>query len=115
MVQEEAIWKKEYMDLAVKEILRDSNTNFDSLIKNIENNEALKKLVKRIILENDEVTYIADNPIINLGIIYGIFRNENNEVKINNRIYEQRIYNYMSSLVETSISIGSFTGLSLGI
>lgn len=31
-------WEKEYMDMAVKRILGESNTNFDSLIKNIENN-----------------------------------------------------------------------------
>jgi hypothetical protein len=39
MSEDKLLWEKEYMDLAVKEILRDSNTNFDSLIKNIENNE----------------------------------------------------------------------------
>nr|WP_206155003.1 AAA-like domain-containing protein [Clostridium muellerianum] len=108
MQEDSLIWHKEYMDLAVKGILRESNTNFDSLIKNIENNEELKILVKRIILDNDDIAYVADNPIINLGIIYGIFKNENSKVKINNRIYEQRIYNYMSSLVETTVSIGSY-------
>ena len=35
------------MDLAVKEILRDSNTNFESLIKNIENNKELKETDKK--------------------------------------------------------------------
>jgi hypothetical protein len=39
MSEDKLLWEKEYMDLAVKEILRDSNTNFDSLIKDIENNE----------------------------------------------------------------------------
>lgn len=102
MNPEELIWEKEYMDMAVKKLLIESNTNFDSLIKNIENNNELKALVKRIVLENDYVTYSIDNPTINLGIIYGIFKNYNGKVKINNRIYEQRIYNYMSSLVETS-------------
>ncbi|WP_367277916.1 AAA family ATPase, partial [Clostridium sp.] len=38
MQEDRLVWDKEYIDLAVKEILRDSNTNFDSLIKNIENN-----------------------------------------------------------------------------
>jgi hypothetical protein len=108
MQEDRLVWDKDYMDLAVKEILRESNTNFDSLIKNIENNAELKNLVKRIILDNDEVTYIADNPLINIGIIYGIFKNENNKVKVNNRIYEQRIYNYMSSLIETSVNIGYY-------
>ncbi|AWI04884.1 AAA family ATPase [Clostridium drakei] len=108
MQEDRLVWDKDYMDLAVKEILRESNTNFDSVIKNIENNSELKKLVKKIILDNDEVTYISDNPVINIGIIYGIFKNENNKVKVNNRIYEQRIYNYMSSLIETSVNIGYY-------
>lgn len=108
MGKDRLVWEREYMDLAVKEILKDNNTNFDSLIKNIENNEDLKKLVKRIILDNDDVTYIPDNPVINLGIIYGIFKNENGKIKINNRIYEQRIYNYMSSLIEIAVNIGNY-------
>ncbi|OAA88605.1 AAA-like domain-containing protein [Clostridium ljungdahlii] len=108
MDEDRLVWDKDYMDLAVKKILMESNTNFDSLIKNIENNDELKNLVKRIILDNDEVTYVADNPVINMGIIYGIFKNENGKIKINNRVYEQRIYNYMSSLVEISVNIGYY-------
>ncbi|SFD32474.1 AAA-like domain-containing protein [Clostridium uliginosum] len=115
MIEDKLVWEKEYMDLAVKEILRDSNTNFDSLIKNIHNNLELTSLVKKIILDNDQVTYVPDNPIINLGIIYGIFKNDNGKVKINNRIYEQRIYNYMSSLIETSVNVGSYNQRSLYI
>ena len=41
---------KEYLKLAVKELLKESNTNFDSLIKNIENNKELQELVRKIIL-----------------------------------------------------------------
>ncbi|MEG2290735.1 MAG: AAA family ATPase [Clostridium sp.] len=108
MDEDNLVWEKEYMDLAVKQLLREGNTNFDSLIKNIENNTQLRNLIKRIILDNDYITFAADNPIINLGMIYGIFKNHHGTVKINNRIYEQRIYNYMSSLIETSISTGSY-------
>jgi hypothetical protein len=53
MQEDRLVWDKDYIDLAVKEILRESNTNFDSLIKNIENNNELKNLVKKIILDND--------------------------------------------------------------
>ncbi|MDP4143005.1 MAG: AAA family ATPase, partial [Bacillota bacterium] len=101
-------WDKEYMDLAVKEILRESNTNFDSLIKNIENNKELKHMVKSIIIDGNTITYNHLNPTINLGMIYGIFKNEDMYLKMNNRIYEQLLYNYMSSLIETSVSIGSY-------
>ena len=108
MPEDELKWEKDYMDIAVKEILKESNTNFDSLIKNIENNNDLKVLVKRIILDGTEITYNQDNLIINMAIMYGIFKNNKGKVSIHNRIYEQRIYNYMSSLIETSTDVGSY-------
>ncbi|AQR89944.1 hypothetical protein CLOBY_17060 [Clostridium saccharobutylicum] len=96
------------MDMAVKELLKEKNTNFDSLIKNIENNKDLKELVKRIILDGYEISYNEDNFIITMAIMYGIFKNNNGRVKIHNRIYEQRIYNYMSSLIETTSNLGFY-------
>ena len=108
MPADSLLWDKEYMGLAVKEILRDSNTNFDSLIKNIENNKELKLMVKSIIMDGNKITYNHLNPIINLGMIYGIFKNEDMYLKLNNRIYEQLLYNYMSSIIETSTNIGSY-------
>ncbi|WP_346885126.1 AAA family ATPase [Clostridium sp. UBA4395] len=108
MDEDKLLWEKEYMDLAVKELLKDSNTNFDSLIKNIENNEELKTMVKSLAIDGNKITYNINNPIISFGIQYGIFRNENMRLKINNRIYELIIYDYMSSLIETSTNIGSY-------
>lgn len=109
MDEDKLLWEKEYMDLAVKELLKDSNTNFDSLIKNIENNEELYNFVKKLVLDNGHITYAVYNPIINLGIIYGIFKNNNGKVKINNRIYEHIIYDYMSSFIKTSTNIDCYS------
>lgn len=108
MRDDRLVWEKEYMDLAVKEILRDSNTNFDSLIKNIENNKELKEMIKSLIIDGNKVTYNINNPIINLGILYGIFKNEDMSIKINNRIYEHVIYDYMTSIIETSTKVSSY-------
>ncbi|MFD3156828.1 AAA family ATPase [Haloimpatiens sp. FM7330] len=108
MPENELKWEKEYMDMAVKQILKESNTNFDSLIKNIENNKDLKELVRKIVLEGNPITYVEDNPIISMGIMYGILKEEKGKVKINNRIYEQRIYNYMSSIIETTTDVSSY-------
>jgi hypothetical protein len=101
-------WKKEYIDKAVKKLLRESNTNFDSLIKNLENNSALKELIKKIIIDGNEITYNKDNPTINLGVTYGIFRNKEGKVKIHNKVYEQKIYDYMSSLIETATDLSLY-------
>ncbi|MBE6058144.1 AAA family ATPase, partial [Clostridium sp.] len=43
MDENELKWEKNYLELAVKELLNESNTNFDSLIKNIENNKELSE------------------------------------------------------------------------
>jgi hypothetical protein len=108
MPQDELVWKSEYMDKDVKELLKDSNTNFDSLIKNIENNTELRQLIKRLIMEGSVITYNKDNPIILLGITYGIFKNEQGNLKVHNRIYEQRIYDYLSSLIEVSTDLSFY-------
>ncbi|MVX66540.1 AAA family ATPase [Clostridium chromiireducens] len=108
MIETKLKWEEAYMDMAVKLLLTESNTNFDSLIKNIENNKELKELVKKIILDGYEITYNQDNFIITIAIMYGIFKNNAGKVKIHNRIYEQRIYNYMSSLIETASNLGFY-------
>ncbi len=94
--------------IAVKKILRESNTNFESLIKNIENNSKLKEMVKNLIIDGSKIVYNEDNLIIMMGITYGIFKNKQGELKIHNRIYEQRIYNYMSSIIETSTDVSFY-------
>lgn len=103
MSENELKWEKEYMDMAVKLLLKESNTNFDSLIKNIENNNDLLQMVRRILILGSKIDYNIHNPDINLGIMYGIFKNHNGKLEINNRIYEQLIYDYMASKIETNI------------
>jgi hypothetical protein len=88
-------WEKEYIEKAVKELLDESNTNFDSLIKNLENHEELYNFVKRIVLDGEELTYVETDVIVNLCKIHGIIKKENGNCRINNRIYEQLIYNHM--------------------
>ncbi|MCP4156937.1 MAG: AAA family ATPase [bacterium] len=95
-------WKKEYLIEALQVVLMADNTNFDSLIKNLENNPDLYDFVFKIIMDGHEYSFNSDNPLIRTGRIYGIIRKEDYKAKIHNRMYEQRIYNYMASKVETS-------------
>lgn len=70
-------------------------TNFQSLIKNIENNRELYDFVRNIVLDGEGITYVKSDEIVNLGTLYGILKEENGNCKINNKIYEQLIYNHM--------------------
>jgi hypothetical protein len=89
-------WTPDDLEEAVQLLLKENNTLFDSLIKNLENNPELYRLTHEIIINGASVPFNPDEPVISLGRLYGVFR-ENGQVKVHNRIYEQRIYNYMTS------------------
>jgi len=101
-------WKQEYLDQAVKIILAKDLPNFDTLIKNIENNSDLENMCVDLIVDGRKITYNLDNPTIEKGELYGIFKNDNGSLKIHNRIYEQRIYNYLISKIENSMESDAF-------
>lgn len=95
-------WTLDDLEAAVLLLLKENNTNFDSLIKNLENNADLYDLVYRILINGERISFNPDESITQLGRMYGIFKS-NGIVKIHNRIYEQRIYNYLT--VKTLIQL----------
>lgn len=97
-------WTLEDVETSVQLLLKEKNTNFDSLIKNLENNKDLHDLVYRLIIEGDAMPFNQYNPTIHQGVLYGVFKNNNGQLKIHNRIYEQLIYEYMASKALTNIS-----------
>jgi len=95
-------WTVDDLEKAFQIAIKKDATNFDTLIKNLENNPELYDLVFKIIMNGAEISFNTDNPVIRSGIIYGIIKMEKEKAKIHNRVYEQRIYNYMSSKMETA-------------
>ena len=89
-------WTLADLEDSVQLLLRESNTNFDSLIKNLENNGDLYQLVEAILLEGYRMPYDPHVSSIRMGGMYGIFKG-NGTIKIHNRIYEQVIYNYLAT------------------
>jgi hypothetical protein len=92
-------WTINDIESAVLLLQKEVNTNFESLIKNLENNKDLYDLVFAMLINGQKVTFNPDNATIHKGIVYGVFK-QNGETKIHNRIYEQRIYNYLISNIE---------------
>jgi hypothetical protein len=109
MMDEDILPTKEIKELteqdlewAVKTLVLEANTNFDSLIKNLENNPNLYKVAYKILIEGGYDDYNIYDPIISLGLMHGIFRNGQG-VKIHNKIYEELIYRYMTSKTKTEL------------
>lgn len=95
-------WDIKNIQSAVKMILEEKNTLFDSLIKNLENNKELYEYIEDIIVRGNDKSFNNDNPLIELGILYGYFRNREGKVSVSNQIFSERIYNYMISKLENN-------------
>ena len=102
--KKELTWTKADLEKAVNQILKEENFNFDSLIKNLENNPDLYQTVQGLLLESRWMSSNIHNPLIKMGVTYGIFKNNGgSRLQIHNQIYEQIIYNYMISKIETAV------------
>ena len=98
-------WNEHNLEQAVNLILDSDNTNFDSLIKNLENHADLYRLIEQIVLEGRAFRYNSDAPAIVKGRLYGILApNDRGIAKIHNPIYEMRIYNYLTERLQTEMS-----------
>ncbi|MCP4178820.1 MAG: AAA family ATPase, partial [bacterium] len=103
-------WTDRDVENAVKLILKEDNTNFQSIIKNIENNKELYRFIQRIILDGESISYIISDPDISLGTTYGILKEYNETCRIHNKIYEQLLYNHfiMGGLREKNVEKSSY-------
>lgn len=102
LFEEKLPWSREEIRKAIKMINEEVNTLFESIIKNLENNKELYKLVSRILVDGEHIIFNPLDPTIALGLTYGIFKKGENGVEISNKIFEEIIYNYMISKVRTS-------------
>lgn len=117
IIEEDILPKKEVKEWSVSDVDESfqrlvsddySNTNFDDMYKNLENNKKLYDLVFKIIIDGEKKSFNIGNPVINLGVLLGILSDSEGGVVIHNKVYEQRIYNYMSSKIETSTTMEGF-------
>lgn len=105
--KDKTTWTLDDVEASVRLLLKQNNTNFDSLFGNLENHKDLYDLTARIILDGAEIGFNQYNPTIYKGILYGIFK-RNGKIRIHNRIYEQLIYSYLSSKVETATNADGY-------
>lgn len=90
-------WTDKGIDEAVKMLLSENNTLFQSITKNLENYPELKKAIRSILMEGTKITWNSDQEDIAYMQMYGLIRNDHNAVKVANRIFETRLYNLFLS------------------
>lgn len=95
----QSAWTDEGISEAVRRILMEKNTLFESLMGKLEDGE-LSGILYRILFEGESIVYNADNAAVGDAQMYGFIRNDNGSVRIANRIFETRLYNYFLSIQE---------------
>jgi len=95
-------WDEQDLEKAFQMTLRKSNTNFDSLIQNLENSPDLYEYIFKIVINGADFMYNQHDPLIQFGVLYGMLKEEQGRVRVHNRIYEQIIYNYMASKITSA-------------
>ena len=111
-------WTLDDIDWSFRWLTRDEymTTNFDDLIKNLENNRDLYDLVRSVMFAEalDKPSLSPKDPVVSLALQYGILGYQGNIVKVNNLIYEQIILDYMRSRNITRGNGYNFNGYLLG-
>ncbi|MGL5576835.1 MAG: AAA family ATPase [Sarcina sp.] len=91
-------WNAYDVQRAVKILIEESNTLFDDLIKNLENNKELFEYIYSILVLGVPKVFNIKNPVINLGHMYGyLIKDNEGSVQVSNQIFKEVIYNYMIS------------------
>ena len=106
----EEAWTETGVEEAVKLILAENNTLFQSLTKNLNNYPELKASIRSILMEGTKLTYNAQQDAIVQMQMYGLIRNDHNTVRIANRIFETMLYNLFLSDEELKSNVFSREG-----
>lgn len=92
-IQKKTVWTKEGFLEAVKLLLVEKNTLFESLIHKVNNLDDLRSLLYALLFVGKNTIYNPDDRAISIAMMFGFVKNHNGTVVMTNRIFETRIYN----------------------
>lgn len=90
----QAAWTKEGCLEAVRMILSEKSTLFESRIGKLHDYPKLNAMIRTLLFTGREFSYNTDGSVIDMAAMFGFIRNQGGNVAISNRIFETRLYNY---------------------
>jgi hypothetical protein len=90
-------WTVAGIQQAVKILLFESNTLFDDMFKNLENNKELYALIYDLLILREVKPFVIYDPVIGIGAMYGFLKNVDGSISVANKIFELRIIDYFIS------------------
>lgn len=82
---------------AVRMILLEKNTLFESLIGKLTDYPELKEIIRTMLFTGKSIAYNSDTPAVDIAGMFGFIKNHDGKIEVANRIFETRLYNlYLS-------------------
>ena len=93
-------WTTEGVLEAVKMLVSEKNTLFESLIGKLNAYQDLKEMIYLLLFQGQVILYNADDAATDILLMFGFVKVKNGTLQIANRIFETRLYNYFLTLPE---------------
>ncbi len=87
-------WTKPGFLAAVRMLLSESNTLFDSLLQKLEDYPELSQLLQDLLFKGQEISYSIGVRSIEIALMFGFVKISASQVLIANRIFETLLYNH---------------------
>lgn len=87
-------WTREGCLGAVKMLLEENNPLFDSMLGKLNQFPELGDVIRHHLFEGQPVVNAVDHPAVRNARMFGFLKEGNGNLKIANRIFETRLYNY---------------------
>lgn len=88
------VWTLRGVDEAVRRILSETNTLFDSLMGKLNNFPQLRAQLRTMLMRGENIAYVPDDDEQRQLLMYGFIRVEHNKLVVANKVFEMRLYAY---------------------
>ena len=102
MEENDREWTVQSLRTAVRDLLKEKNPLFEDVIKNIRNHQEFSGLVEQILINGANVVFEIMNPAIDLGVMFGILKEQDGRTVASNVIFETLILNCFTSVRGTA-------------
>ncbi len=99
-----AVWTKEGFLEAVRMLLSENNSLFESLIGKLTDYPELERMLRELLFIGKTISYTPTSRAINLALMFGFIKNDSGKVIPANRIFDTLLYNHFLSEDETYVS-----------
>lgn len=107
----DAAWTRVGVLAAVKRLLSEKNTLFESLIGKLNDYPQMREMIYLLLFQGQTIAYNAEDQAMDMLLMFGFVRVDQETVQLANRIFEIRLYNYFLTLPEVQSGERSGSGI----